>query len=563
MSRQRLRQIAPPFVVGPPAGARVRARLHLSDADVAVLIEVGTHLGALAGKDLARRCREGNLDAEGKKASRRERKRTLTSDSSSRWAGAITRTSENDFGLAIRNLYAERRSLRARIATIERRLSLGVGTRIGRLRGYATKAERFQKQRRIQVLKRRLAVVEHRIQEGQVSVCRGGKSLAKAHHRLGDAGLTDAQWHEQWGAGRLFLVADGDKAAVWGNLTIRWNPDEHWVEIKLPEPLAHLSNRPLGRYRLSCPVDFSYRGDEVGAQAATGSVRYDISVDPNKGRWYMDASWKFPVKPPVALDQLREHRVLAVDLNAGHLAAMVVDPSGNPVGGSTTIAATLTGLPATTRDGHLRAAVTQLIHLAESHGCRAIAIEDLDFQEARELGRERTGNRPTRGKRGKGFRRMVSGIPTAKFGDRLVQMSTNAGLSVIAVDPAYTSRWGAEHWLGALQEISSDASGHHAAALVIGRRCLGQRARQRVRCDSTPAEHGEERATHPVVRPMVAGQPAALSKKRTRETGTRKARGQPHLRRKTQPAERQTPVDQVAQDRSGLPTGRDSVPLSV
>ena len=47
---------------------------------------------------------------------------------------------------------------------------------------------------------------------------------------------------------------------------------------------------------------------------------------------------------------------------------------------------------------------------------------------------------------------MVSGIPTAKFRDRLVQMTANAGLAVIAVDPAYTSRWGAEHWLAPLRQ---------------------------------------------------------------------------------------------------------------
>jgi hypothetical protein len=60
-------------------------------------------------------------------------------------------------------------------------------------------------------------------------------------------------------------------------------------------------------------------------------------------------------------------------------------------------------------------------------------------------------------------------------------MAGNAGLVVIAVDPAYTSRWGAEHWLGPLRERISPvpASGHHAAAVVIGRRALGHRARRR------------------------------------------------------------------------------------
>jgi len=562
MSRH-LREIAPPFVVAPPAGARVRTRLKVTGTDAAVLMAIGTHLGSLAGKDLAKRCSEGRLSAKEKAISRRERKRALTASSSSRWAGAITRTSEDAFGLALRNLEAERRSLQARTSRIRERLSVPPGEHKGKIRDYATRAERFQKQRRLQVLCHRLAVVEARIQEGRVSVCRGAKALAKAHHHLDDAGLSEVQWQERWRAERLFLTADGEKDQLWGNLTIRWHPDEHWVEIKLPRPLVHLANRPHGRYRLGCPVTFSYRGEEVAAQAATGAVRYDISYDRAKGRWYIDASWKCSAPRVWDLNQLREQRVLAVDLNKGHLAAMVVDPSGNPVGQPVTVPLDLAGLPAPTRDGHLRQAVSVLVNTAKDHDCRAIVIEDLDFKDARELGRERTGNRPSRGRRGKGFRRMVAGLPTARFRDRLVQISANAGLSVIAVDPAYTSRWGAEHWLCFLQKISVDVSGHHAAALVIARRGLGQRARQRRRCDLTSAEHGGKRATRPVVVSMVAGQPAVLSEPRIRDTRTRKARGQPHLRRKTRPGERDSPVDQVPQDRSGSPTRRDSVPLSV
>jgi hypothetical protein len=44
-------------------------------------------------------------------------------------------------------------------------------------------------------------------------------------------------------------------------------------------------------------------------------------------------------------------------------------------------------------------------------------------------------------------RRMVSGIPTGKFRNRLVQMCTNQGLWVVAVNPAYTSKWGRTYWL--------------------------------------------------------------------------------------------------------------------
>ncbi|HEY0933692.1 MAG TPA: hypothetical protein VGD91_08120 [Trebonia sp.] len=37
---------------------------------------------------------------------------------------------------------------------------------------------------------------------------------------------------------------------------------------------------------------------------------------------------------------------------------------------------------------------------------------------------------------------------------------------MIAVDPAYTSRRGAEHWLTPLREHHPELTGHHAAALT-------------------------------------------------------------------------------------------------
>jgi acetylornithine/N-succinyldiaminopimelate aminotransferase len=54
-----------------------------------------------------------------------------------------------------------------------------------------------------------------------------------------------------------------------------------------------------------------------------------------------------------------------------------------------------------------------------------------------------------------------------------------AGLAVIAVDPAYTSRWAAQHWVKPLQTIDQTVDGHRAAAVVIGRRGLGHRARRK------------------------------------------------------------------------------------
>jgi hypothetical protein len=560
MSRRRLRPTAAPFLVVAPSGVRVRTRLVVNDHDADVLRPLGAALGSLARGDLARRCREGRLDAKGRAVSRRERKRALTAASSSRWAGAITRATEDGWQLAYRNLTAEIHSLRARIGRVRGRLVIPVGQRRGRLRGYPSPSERFEKQRRLQVLHARLSDAEDRMAEGRLSVCRGGMRLARVRHHLGEARLTEEQWRGWWEASRLFLCADGEADKAWGNETIRWHPEDGWLEIKLPRALAPLANRPHRRYRLSCSVAFPYRGDEVATQAASAAIRYDVCFDPAKGRWYLDASWKTPTRNTPGLAELRQQKVLAVDVNADHLAAVVVDPSGNPVAAARTVHLRLTGLPAPTRDGRVRAAISELLALADARGCEAVVVEDLDFADARAEGRERAGKQPSHGRRGRAFRHLVAGIPTGRFRDRLVQMATNRGLHVVAVDPAYTSRWGAEHWLGAVQQTSSDATGHHAAALVIGRRGLGQRARRRGWCDSTRPVDRDERATDSAVRTTPA--PAGLSVRKHREPGNREAQGQPPTWHKTRPADRHPPGDQAAQDRSGLPARQGSLLLS-
>jgi IS605 OrfB family transposase len=549
-----LRVIAAPFVAAAPAGTRVRARLRVSPEDEAVLRAVGSHLGSLAGKDLAARCAEGRLDAKGKAASRARRKRALTAGSSSRWAGAITRTIEDQVRLAGQNLRAEQSSLRARVRRIEARLAVPAGGKAGRTRGYATPAERHAKDIRLRGLKARLAQVERRTEAGSVSVTRGGRGLLRKRANLAAAGLTEAQWRADWEASRLFITADGEKDKRWGNETLRWHPDERWLEVKLPAPLGHLANRPHGRYRLSCPVEFTYRGDEVAAQAATGAVRYDIAYSPASGRWHLDASWKTAPGPAPALDELRRHPVVAVDVNAGHLAVAVLAPDGNPAGTPFTVPLDLAGLPAPTRDGRLRAAVSALIAAARENGARAVVIEDLDFAEARAEGRERQENRPSRGRRGRGFRRAVAGIPTGKLRDRLVQMTANAGLHVIVIDPAYTSRWGAQHWLAPLRTHHPETTGHHAAALVTGRRGLGHRARRRATGNRTaPEEAARPAQARPRTKP--AARPAP--RKPATPPGPRQPPGA-----KTRQPHRNVAGDQAGQDRAGPPDSQDQLPLS-
>ncbi|MHB1712541.1 MAG: hypothetical protein ACYCV7_14280 [Acidimicrobiales bacterium] len=188
--------------------------------------------------------------------------------------------------------------------------------------------------------------------------------------------------------------------------------------------------------------------------------------------------------------------MVSVDMNVGHLAIAVLDCYGNPVCAPITIPLVLAGLPSSTRDGRIRAAISQILDIAEVYWAGAVVIENLGFDAARTLGRGHTGNRPSRGKRGKVFRRHISGLPTAKLADRLSQIAYNCGVAVIAVDPASTSKWGARHWPDPLrgQYPRQGLTGHHAASVAIGRSGLGQRLRRRDASARTPPVDGE-RAT--------------------------------------------------------------------
>jgi hypothetical protein len=513
--RRKPRPIAAPFTVAAPSGARIRDRLRLTPADAQVLMLAGQHLGRHQRADLAERVRLGRVGVTGSR--RAGRKKALTVVSSSRWAGAMTRASQDQYQLSLRCLQQERASLRRAIGVITRRLAVPCGQRRGRMRGYASQNERFQKQRRLQVLKARLAQAEARIQAGRPAITVGGRRLLKARHNLADARLTETQWRQRWQAGRLFLTADGETGAPYGNYTITVDPETGTVQVVLPEPLRHLANAPRGRYQLGCTVRFSHRRQEwLDRITAHRAVRYDITYDPVRDRWYLDASWSADKAVLPAPAQIRAcgKRLLAVDLNAGHLAACVLDVHGNPIGEPVTVPLDLAG-PASRRDGRLRAAITELLSIAREHGCAGIAIENLGFGDARATGRETMG----RGGRGRRFRRTVAGIPTARFRDRLRGMACHQGLPVIAADPAYTSRWGAQHWAKPLQAQSrTSVTRHHGAAVAIGRRSLGYRIRRRPGVTGSHQRMAARRAT---------GQTASVPRPRG-TTSPRRTAGTPY-----------------------------------
>ncbi|MCX4531195.1 transposase [Streptomyces sp. NBC_01669] len=481
-----LRELAVPFVVPGPCGVAIRDRLkHLTPQDEMVLRAVGAHQGALASGDLKARCADGLEHGADTWAAR---KRELTARSSSRIAGAITKATHDQWALARRCQAAHIQNLAAGIRTLRHRLSLPVGAP-GTKRaagGYRSKGEWFRKSRRLAALKARHAAAVAEWQAGRVRVVRGGRRLLNTRHHLTQAQLTEDQWRERWKAERWFIAADGESGKRFGNETIRVTPDGK-VSIKLPAPLAHLANTQHGRYVLTSTVAFAHRGaDWADRIEANRAVAYRIHLDTERGRWYLTASWQRPVIRTVPLETARARGMIGVDTNADHFAAYRLDVHGNPIGDPRRFPYDLSG-SAGHRDAQIRHALTRLINWAVRAGVAAIGIEDLDFTT--EKTREKHGRR-------KRFRQLVSGIPTGKLKARLVSMAAEHGLSIVAVDPAYTSLWGAQHWQKPLTTPRRKMSRHDAAGIAIGRRALGHPVRRRT---APPPHDRSDRARHRTV----------------------------------------------------------------
>ncbi|MFF8918649.1 IS200/IS605 family accessory protein TnpB-related protein [Streptomyces sp. NPDC015032] len=478
-----VRELAAPFVVAGPCGVAVRDRLkHLTPRDEEVLRAVGEHQGRLASRDLKARCAGGLEHSAQTWASR---KRDLTGVSSSRIAGAITKATHDQWALARRCQAAHVQTLEAGIGTLRHRLSLPIGAP-GTKRapgGYRSRGEWFHKSRRLAALEARHGAAVRDRQAGRVRVVRGGKRLLYTRHHLTQARLTEEQWRERWEAERWFLAADGESGKRFGNETIRVTPDGE-ISIKLPAPLSHLANAKHGRYTLASTVRFAHRGVEwTDRITANRAVAYRIHLDTGRGRWYLTASWQRPAVQTIPLATARARGMVGVDTNADHFAAYHLDPHGNPTGEPRRFFYDLSGT-ATHRDAQIRHALTQLLHWAKQTGAGAIAIEDLDFTA--EKTREKHGRR-------KRFRQLISGIPTGKLRARLVSMAAGQGLSIVAVDPAYTSMWGAQHWQKPLTTPKRKMSRHDAAGIAIGRRALGHPVRRRT---APPPHDRRDRAGH-------------------------------------------------------------------
>ncbi|MBK5306120.1 MAG: hypothetical protein JJD92_05470 [Frankiaceae bacterium] len=501
------RPLLPVRVVPPPSGTSCGTRLRVSREERVMLRAVGEHLAAARGCDLPAAVR-------GEAQNDRVKRLSARFGIQSRYAGSIVRANDAQVRLAREGLWRHKLGLQRGIATLERRLAAatrracGCGQRRGCEAckdGYPNRNEWWSKRRRLDMLRGQLVEVERRLAEKDYSIVYGGRRLLNRRHHLTEAGLTLAQWLQQWADERLFLSCVGNVGTTGGNpcLSLTQDPDGlMYLTVSVPEPVQRRLGIPA-RVRLTHPVPVAHLPELVERVTARRSTAITITFEQGKrGEHVMlRAAWTHEQTPDQPdLQVLRTRRVVALDLNADHLALSRLNPDGNPVGTPLRIALELKGLPTGTRDARLREAITQVLHAAAEFGAQAMVVEELGFEQ--ETTREKHGRK-------KAFRALISGFPTMAFRNRLVPMAARQGLAVIAVDPRYTSKAGGRDWSYVLAggptatEASKNvATRHQGAAVAIGRRGLAHGltastpARTRARMLSRrPAPHQQQPQT--------------------------------------------------------------------
>ena len=324
----------------------------------------------------------------------------------------------------------------------------------------APAAKLHQKKRRLGILRDRQAVIRAERKRASPSLCFGSAKLFNAQHHLDANGYASAEdWRADWQEARnsqFFCIGSKDEAA--GNQTCKATIGEDGaITLRLRLPDAIRSELDLPKYATLGPVRFGFGHDVVTAaldahKAGKGEALTWRFVRDEKG-WRVFVSLFQPMPDAVA-DFSRG--CLAVDMNAGFLAAAFLDACGNPKG--------RLSIPMATqhrRSDQVEAvigdATARLVTLAKRRGV-PIVIEDLDFEAKKARLREESSPRMSR---------MLSAFVFNGFRSMLERRAARECVAVIAVNPAYTSLQGRARFMARY-----GLSVHHAAAVVIGRRAM-------------------------------------------------------------------------------------------
>ena len=263
--------------------------------------------------------------------------------------------------------------------------------------------------------------------DGRPRWCFGGRRLLR-RGRL-------AAWRRRRDSEALF---SGEQGKCAGNEVAQWSDGQ--LQLRLPDGLGP-------RYVVLAGVTFKPAQQALVEAAVTARARVS---------WRVKLLPRGKVQLCVTLDEpepaVTSHPacgVVAADLNADHVAVADVAADGRPVGA--------VRLPLRKHSDAVWQMAKELVARASARG-RAIVLENLDLRDTKSWLRSY----------GKRFADVLSRFRSRQVRDAVEREARRAGVEVWYVDPAWTSV------LGALKyKRRCRLGGHHAAALVIGRRALG------------------------------------------------------------------------------------------
>ncbi len=305
-------------------------------------------------------------------------------------------------------------------------------------------------------LKRRMASLYARLdalqEASEPRLCFGSRKLFNAQHHLTENGFAShAQWRDTWKAARtsqFFVLGSKDETAgCQGCVLTHLGDDRFAVRLRL--------NGSLRRY-VSFTIRFAY-----GAEHLAAALRLDQAVSYRFVRdakgWRMFASTKVLDTPATSRPATG---CVGVDLNVGFVSVSETDRCGNLVH-SFNLPLLLQHASSHQAETVIAQCVKEIVGYAV-HAGKPISIERLDFAKKKaqlSYASPRT-------------QRMLSSFAYRAFERTLVARAQDAGVEVLHVNPAYSSKIGRQKYARRY-----GLSVHLAAAFVLARR--GQNFRDR------------------------------------------------------------------------------------
>jgi IS605 OrfB family transposase len=332
-----------------------------------------------------------------------------------------------------------------------------------------------QKKRRLAMLQARKARIEAELAAPTPTLCFGSRHRFKGQFDLQANGYAShSGWLTDWRESRaasFFVLGSADETC--GNQSCQYRAGQ--LHLRLPDALS-------AGHTLTIPVTFAYREQDLLA-ALTPKLQV-VTRGPNKGEdtlrgnaisyrfvrqdghWYVYVSFATVAAP---IKTRRGSGCVGVDLNPWGLAVTCIDRFGN--------IADHFDIPWSIEDrrqhqvkASIGDAVRAVTLYAEQHGL-PLAIERLDFDQAKKRGLNAVGNR------------MLSAFAYAAFAQMIQGRCAREGIELIAVNPAFTSIIGRGKFA-----VGYGLSVHRAAAAVIARRALDFGEKLRTRSAGTALE---------------------------------------------------------------------------